>query len=119
MKDKLLEAFGTVGALLIFIAIPLFSVLPFVMLGLPWWAVLLILFVLLLLTLVPIAGSIVRLVAWVWSFVLVIGMEVNFWVVLYYIGLGCYLIFLLFPTVLGLITHLLSLFHARQPDEPQ
>ncbi len=116
MKDKLLESLFSFAALLVMLCIPLFSALPFAMLGLPWWAVALLLVFVLLLSLVPIAGKIVRLAVWVWSFVLVLPQPIGFWTVLYYIAFACYGIKLLFPLFIGAWAHLLSLLRSKKAE---
>lgn len=101
MKDKLFGALGTFGVILWYIISFLYSFFPLVILRFNFWIDLILIAVM---AAVPFAGEIVRLVLYVWAFIVVIGRPIDWLSIVFFVFAALYL----FTTVIPFVTSLFS-----------
>lgn len=89
IKDFLQNTFGTFGTIIWFAIIILFDIAPLIMLGLPTWAVIVILLALELIPILGFAGDLISSLAteilWVWALVVTILGTQNTLAIIFYI----------------------------------
>ncbi|MBR2869806.1 MAG: hypothetical protein IKB98_00280 [Clostridia bacterium] len=99
IKDWLKEKLGTIGVVISFLLPLLILALPFVMIGLPFWATALIIFLYLILQGLPIIGLIFDIALWVWGLIAAINGKQDFFAYLYYVVFGIFAIDFIVRTV--------------------
>ena len=84
LKDKLIIALGTAGYIIYYLVFGFLSVLPFIMIDVPWYVLLILIAAYLIVpSLIPILP--VQLGIWIWGLVCAINGPQNFLAILYYI----------------------------------
>lgn len=98
---KLLSKLGSVGIAIYWIVSIALFVMPLAVIGLPWWANILIYGVILG---IPVVGEIAEFVVFVWAFVVALNQPFDWVILLFYISVVIYIVSTLIPTVTGYIS---------------
>lgn len=106
MKEKLTGALGTVGGIIYYVVACILLFMPLNVLKFPWWIDLICLAALIFTTYI---ASILELVLWVWSLVVVISQwPLDVFTIIYYIALVIYVVSGLIPKTCAFISNLLE-----------
>lgn len=98
---KFLSKLGTVGVVVYWIIAVILFVMPLVILGLPWWADIIIFGVMLG---IPFVGEVVEFAVYVWALVEAVRQPFDWAVLLFYISLVIYIVSALIPSILDFIS---------------
>ena len=92
MKEKLSYIFGSFGIILYYLILTVFSVIPFIILEFPLW---LILVLTLLISFLPLIGSIANVVFYILALVKAVSGPQDFITVLFYVFFALYVLYFL------------------------
>ena len=98
---KFLSKLGTVGVVAYWIIAVILFVMPLVILGLPWWADIIIFGVVLG---IPFVGEVVEFAVYVWALVEAVKQPFDWAILIFYISLALYIISTLIPSILDFIS---------------
>lgn len=101
MKEKLTNALGVTGSVIWHIILMVLALSPLIILDLPFWADLIIIFAVMSL---PFIGDIVMLGVYIWAFIVAISGPIDIVVIIFFISAGLYVLFDLLPTLLMLFS---------------
>ena len=105
MKEKLLSVFGRFGIVLWYIISFLYGFIPLVFLRFPFWVDFLLIVVM---TSVPYLGEIVRIVLYIWAFVVVLHGPFDIPAIIFYVFFALYVLTTLLPLITSLLEVLLE-----------
>lgn len=99
MKEKLYGALGLFGYVIFYFIAAFCTFAPLIFLDFPFWLNLVLVMCVLSL---PLIGTLVQCVLWIWSFPIVLAGEIDVWAIAYFIACALFIFAILLPTVLSL-----------------
>lgn len=111
---KLLSKLGSVGIAIYWIVAIVLFVMPLAIIGLPWWANILIYCVILG---IPFVGEIAEFGVFVWAFVIALNQPFDLAILLFYISAVIYVVTTLIPAVAGYISDVSRNIKHSKEDE--
>lgn len=100
MKEKLTNALGGIGGILWFIISILYCLAPLLILRFPAWVDFLLI---LAIQSVPMAGEIIRLVLFIWAFVIAVTTTIDIVSILFFVFFAIYVVTTLIPFISALL----------------
>lgn len=98
---KLLSKLGSAGVVIYWIIAVILFVMPLAILGLPWWANIIISGIMLG---IPLVGEVVEFAVYVWALVEAVKQPFDWAFLLFYISLALYIISTLIPSIIDFIS---------------
>lgn len=98
---KLLSKLGSVGIAIYWIIAVILFVMPLAILGLPWWANIIISGIMLG---IPIVGEVVEFAVYVWALIEAVNQPFDWAIILFYVSLVLYIISTLIPSILDFVS---------------
>lgn len=102
---KLLSKLGSAGVVIYWIIAVILFIMPLVILGLPWWANIIISGIMLG---APLVGEVVEFAVYVWALVEAVKQPCDWAILIFYISLALYIISTLIPSILELVSGVLE-----------
>lgn len=103
MKAKLEGSLGVAGSVIFYLISCLLVVAPLWFIGLPWWADLLIIALILSTNII---GGVISVALWVWALVIVVSGTIGWLEIVFFVLFAVYLFFTFIPAILQMIRQL-------------
>lgn len=82
LKAKLITSLGSLGLILFYMIGVLFAIAPLVILDTPFWLTFLLVIAI---NVIPLIGSLIEVVLWVWALIVAIGSPQDIFVIVFYV----------------------------------